>query len=70
MIRKLLIYFARRSHNVMMQYRLAVLVGLLTCFGWKGSLAIYIQIGKKIAQEQQKQKRQRTPKPEVPNAPV
>lgn len=67
MIRRVLIYFARRSHNVMTQYRLAVLVGLLTCFGWKGSVAIYVQIGKKIATEQQKQKRKQS-KPEVPRA--
>jgi hypothetical protein len=66
MIRRVLIYLARRSHTVTTQYRIAVLVGLLTCFGWKGSLAIYMKIGKAIVAEQEKQKRKQVKKSSEP----
>jgi hypothetical protein len=59
MIRRILIYFARRSRNVLTQYRLATLVGLLTCFGAKGTFAIYIKIGQAVIAQQEKQKRRK-----------
>lgn len=45
-MRKILAYFARRSHNVQVQVLLAGLHGLLSVFGVKGTIAIILKMRK------------------------
>lgn len=51
MIKKVLAFFARRSHNVKVQCLLATIYGLVSIFGIGGTINIMLKMKKQVEKE-------------------